>query len=79
MPAAKPVEIKPADTQFANNKIFTQSAVDAARARLKKKLGNINSGIDPELLQDGMVLAGAHIESGARSFAEAFSTTRAVI
>lgn len=78
-PAAKPAEIKPADTQFANNKIFTQSAVDAARARLKKKLGNINSGIDPELLQDGMTLAGAHIEAGARSFAEASSTTRAVI
>ena len=58
-----------ADTQFANNKIFTQSAVDAARARLKKKLGSLNSGIDPELLQDGMVLAGAHIEAGARSFA----------
>ena len=62
-------EIKPAKTQFANNKIFTQSAVDAARARLKKKLGSLNSGIDPELLQDGMILAGAHIEAGARSFA----------
>ena len=67
---AKPAaESKPADTQFANNKIFTQSAVDAARARLKKKLGNVNSGIDPELLQDGLTLAGAYIEAGARSFA----------
>lgn len=51
------------------NKIFTEDAAAAARARMKKKLGTVNSGIDPELLQDGITLAGYHIERGARTFA----------
>lgn len=54
--------------RFADNKVFTADKVAAARARLKSKLGNINSGIDPELLIDGMTIAGAYIESGVRSF-----------
>lgn len=57
-----------ANSQFADNKIFTADKVAAARARLKSKLGNMNSGIDPELLIDGMTIAGAYIESGVRSF-----------
>lgn len=55
---------------FAKNKIFTADKVAAARARLKSKLNTLNSGIDPELLQDGMTLAGAYIESGFRTFGE---------
>lgn len=51
------------------NKIFTEDAAAAARARMKSKLGRLNSGIDPELLQDGITLAGYHIEKGARTFA----------
>lgn len=51
------------------NTIFTEEAAAAARAVLKKKLGQLNSGIDPELLQAGMTLAGYHIEKGARTFA----------
>lgn len=51
------------------NTIFTEDAAAAARARMKKKLGTLNSGIDPELLQDGITLAGYHIEKGARTFA----------
>jgi N12 class adenine-specific DNA methylase/predicted RNA methylase len=54
--------------QFADNKVFTADKVEAARARLKSKLGTLNSGIDPELLIDGMTIAGAYIESGVRSF-----------
>lgn len=58
---------KPAD-RFADNKIFTADKVAAARARMKSKLGQINSGIDPELMMDGMTIAGAYIESGVRDF-----------
>lgn len=51
------------------NTIFTEDAAAAARAILKKKLGGtLNSGIDPELLQAGITLAGYHIEKGARTF-----------
>lgn len=57
---------------FAGNKLFTSAKVAAARERLRKKLSGsqLNSGIDPELLMDGMTIAGAYIEAGVRSFAE---------
>ncbi|MFN5348823.1 MAG: hypothetical protein ACK5A0_04700, partial [Polaromonas sp.] len=51
------------------NTVFTEDAAAAARAILKKKLGTTMSGIDPELLQAGLTLAGYHIEKGARTFA----------
>lgn len=54
--------------QFAGNKIFTADKVAAARERMRKKLGQLNSGLDPELMIDGMTIAGAYIESGVRSF-----------
>lgn len=55
----------------ATNTVFTADAAAAARARLKAKLSGsqLNSGIDPETLKDGITLAGFHIEAGARSFA----------
>lgn len=61
--AAKPT--KPATSA---NTIFTDDAAAKARAILKSKLGTLNSGIDPEILQAGITLAGYHIEKGARSF-----------
>jgi N12 class adenine-specific DNA methylase len=51
------------------NKVFTEDAAAAARALLKKKLGQLNAGIDPEIMQAGITLAGYHIEAGARTFA----------
>jgi len=55
----------------SENKLFTEDAAAKAREVLRKKLsGNtLNSGIDPELLQAGITLAGYHIEKGARTFA----------
>ncbi len=60
--------VKPDKDQFANNKLFTADMVAAARARLKSKIGNLNSGLDPEILIDGMTIAGTYIESGIRTF-----------
>ena len=54
---------------FAGNKLFTSDAVEKARARLRSKLGQLNSGIDPEIVMDGLTIAGAYIEAGTRSFA----------
>lgn len=51
------------------NTIFTEDAAAAARARLKAKLGRLQSGLDPETLMDGITLAGYHVEKGARTFA----------
>lgn len=69
--AAPEAETKAKDAdRFAGNKIFTADAVAAARARMKSKLGQLNSGIDPELMMDGMTIAGAYIESGVRNFSQ---------
>lgn len=66
----KSIEPKAETDQFADNKLFTADKVAAARARLKSKLGQLNSGIDPEVLVDGMTIAGAYIESGVRKFSD---------
>jgi ATP:corrinoid adenosyltransferase len=52
----------------AKNTVFTEDAAEKARALLRSKLGQLNSGIDPEIMQAGITLAGYHIEKGARSF-----------
>lgn len=62
---------------FAQNKLFTADKVEAARARLREKMNRINSGIDPEVLVDGMTIAGAYIESGVRKFADYAKAMRA--
>lgn len=64
MPAEAPA---PAPAASANT-VFTEDAAAKARERLKKKLGRLNSGIDPEMMIDGITLAGYHIEKGARTF-----------
>jgi N12 class adenine-specific DNA methylase len=53
----------------STNTVFTADAAAKARELLKKKLGTLNAGIDPELLQAGITLAGYHVEAGARTFA----------
>lgn len=72
-PAAdtKPAAQSPAD-YGSNNKVFTKDAADKARELLRRKLsgGTLNAGIDPEILQAGLTLAGYHIEAGARQFGD---------
>lgn len=67
-PKSEAPKAKPA---VSANTVFTEDAAAKARELLRKKLsGNtLNSGIDPELLQAGITLAGYHIEKGARTFA----------
>lgn len=58
------------NVDFSGNKLFTADKVEAARARLRAKMRQVNSGIDPETLVDGMTIAGAYIEAGVRSFSD---------
>jgi N12 class adenine-specific DNA methylase len=68
--AAKPEKPqKPEKPSVSKNTVFTEDAAEKARALLKAKLGQMNSGLDPELVQAGITLAGYHIEKGARTFA----------
>lgn len=54
--------------KFAGNKVFTADKVAAARERLKAKRSSLSSGFDPELMQDLLVIGGAHFEAGVRNF-----------
>lgn len=70
----KPEELTPEAPEPAKpsygstNTVFTADAAAKAREILRKKLGNLNVGIDPETMQAGITLAGYHIEAGARQF-----------
>lgn len=63
-------EAKPAEKAMpSENTLVTDDRAAELRARLKAKLSQLNSGIDPEILAIGAELAVYHIERGARTFA----------
>lgn len=59
-----------AKTAEQKNTIFTDEAYEAAKARMKARLNRLNMGIDPEMVADQIVIAGYHVERGARKFAD---------
>lgn len=69
-PTATPTAKAVGDAFGAGNKVFTKDKADAARAKLRAKLSQLNTGIDPEVIQAGIELAGYYIEGGARTFAD---------
>ena len=64
-----PKETEAPKQAVSENKIFTEDAATKARNRLRQKLNQLNSGVDPEFLIDGITLSGYHVEKGARTFA----------
>lgn len=68
-PQAEEVATAAAGRAPSANRLFTEATADAARALLKRKLSQLSSGIDPEVLHAGLTLAAYHIERGARTFA----------
>lgn len=69
-PSANGGKSSEAPAYGAANKLVTADRAAELRERLKKKLGQLNSGIDPEMLAIGTELAVFHIEAGARKFAD---------
>ena len=71
-PAEPAAEAKPTGVGYgAKNKLVTAARADEIRAKLKAKFkGQLNAGIDPEILSMGTELAAFHIEAGARKFAD---------
>lgn len=64
-----PVSNRP--TRYGDkNKAFKKTDAEKARELLKKKLNQLNVGLDPEMMQAGITLAGYHVEAGARAFAD---------
>lgn len=37
---------------------------------MHERLNRLNAGLDPEMLSDGLIMAGYHVEKGARKFAD---------
>ena len=72
--AKKTKETKQEETKPTNpsgNKLVTDERYAELRERMRKKLlGQMNMGIDPEILAIGTEMAVYHIEKGARKFAD---------
>lgn len=56
------------DGNTSGNKLVTDERYEQLKARMRKKLGQLNVGIDPEMLTIGTEMAVYHIEKGARAF-----------
>ena len=55
----------------ANNKLVSRDRYEELKKRMRRKLGGqLNMGIDPEILAIGTEMAAYHIEAGARKFAD---------
>lgn len=64
---AKPTADKPVNP--SGNKLVTDERYAELRERMRKKLGGqLNMGVDPEILAIGTEMAVYHIEKGARKF-----------
>jgi hypothetical protein len=74
--SAEPAKPEASKEWGANNTLVSKDRAAELRDRLKKKLGQLNAGIDPEMLAIGAELAAFHIEAGARRFAD-FARTMA--
>lgn len=65
LPKARKVTDKAFGTE---NQVFTAERATAARERLRAKIGQANSGLDPEYLRDLIEIGGYYVEGGYRKF-----------
>ena len=54
----------------SGNKLVTDERYEELKKRMKAKLGQLNAGVDPEMLAIGTEMAVYHIEKGARKFVD---------
>ena len=72
-PKGKPAEPKAKPEEPKNSGQFglvSDERMEELKARLRKKLGQLNSGLDPEMLAIGMELAAGHLDRGIKKFAD---------
>lgn len=66
-----PIESSERTKPEAKNRLVTDERYEELKKRMKAKLrGQLNMGVDPEMLAIGAEMAVYHIESGARAFSE---------
>ena len=64
--------------RFSNNSFTNKEEAERRIARIKSKMGTLNSGMDPEMMGDGIYVAVAFIEDGIlafKDFAKAMTET----
>lgn len=61
-------EVKPVNP--SGNRLVTDERYEELKKRMKAKLGQLNVGIDPEIIAIGAEMAVYNIEKGARKFAD---------
>lgn len=66
----KPVNVEEAQNEGNRNRIVSNERYEELKKRLREKLGQLNAGIDPELIAIGAEMAVYHIERGAVKFAD---------
>jgi len=66
----KSVNVEEAQNEGSKNRIVSNERYEELKNRLREKLGQLNAGIDPELIAIGAEMAVYHIERGAVKFAE---------
>ena len=54
----------------SQNKIVSKERYEELKKRMIKKLGQLNFGMDPELIEIGVEMTTYHLEAGARKFAD---------
>ena len=54
----------------AQNKLVTSERYEELKRQMRAKLGQLNTGFDPEILAIGTQMAAFHVEAGARRFAD---------
>jgi N12 class adenine-specific DNA methylase len=67
---SKTDEAPKSEPKDSGNKLVTDERYAELKARMRKKLGQLNVGVDPEMLAIGTEMAVYHIEKGARKFSE---------
>ena len=65
-----PIEGKQESTNKNGNRLVTDERYEELKKRMRAKLGQLNMGVDPEMLAIGAEMAVYHIEKGARAFGE---------
>lgn len=65
-----PIESHKEKTEKNENRLVTEDRYEELKKRMRAKLGQLNMGVDPEMLSIGTEMAIYHIEKGARTFGE---------
>lgn len=74
----KTAKTKKEKERFSNNSFTNKEEAERRIARIKSKMGTLNSGMDPEMMGDGIYVAVAFIEDGIlafKDFAKAMTET----